>query len=192
MLQEKHSDLIHFGMVTCNTISGKIKLEGGQCWQSETRQKKYEASGLEFKNHKCGSSCQISPPQVGVRVFLPDREAKKEVGMTYSLPDQLPSPSLDLTPSVENTCTDRPLRGSPQLQSFPLAQPGSWSSLIRFIVFFFSVEHSHKFQTPKVNLLCATALPNKCAFTALERSTTKCAFDYLHLSLPRSSYSWIC
>lgn len=27
----KHSDLIHFGMVTCSTISGKIKLERGQC-----------------------------------------------------------------------------------------------------------------------------------------------------------------
>lgn len=31
--------------------------------------------------------------------------------------------------------------------------------------------------------------PNKCMFTALERSTIKCAFDYLNLSLFRSSYS---
>lgn len=31
--------------------------------------------------------------------------------------------------------------------------------------------------------------PNKCMFTALERSTTKCASDYLNLSLLRSSYS---
>lgn len=149
--------------------------------------------GWNSKTHKRGSSCQISPPQVGVRVFLLGREAKKDVGMTYSLPDQLPSPPPDLIPSVENTCTDRPSRGAPWLQSFPLAQPGSWSSLTRFIVlFFFSVEHGHKSQTPKVNLLCAMALPNKCMFTALERSTPKCAFDYLDLSLPRSSYSWIC
>lgn len=149
--------------------------------------------GWNSKNHKCGSSCQISPPQVDVRVFLPGREAKKDVGMTYSLPDQLASPPLDLIPSVENTCTDIPLKGSQQLWSFPLAQPGNWSSLTRFIVLcLFSVEHSHKFQTPKVNFLRAMALPNKCMFTALERSTTKCAFDYLNLSLPRSSYSWIC
>ena len=121
--------------------------------------------GWNSKNHKCGSSCQISTPQVGVRVFLPGREAKKDVGMTYSLPDQLTSPPPDLIPSVENTCTDTPSRGSPQLWSFPLAQPGNWSSLTRFIVLFlFSVEQSQKLQTPKVNFLCAMArLTSACS-----------------------------
>ena len=150
MLQEKHFDLIHFGTVTCNTISGKIKLEDGQCWQSETRQKKYEASGLEFKKSQLWIILPNLNTPGGCTVFLQGQEAKKDVGMTNFFPKQFPSLPLDLTPSAENMCTDRPSRGSQWLQTFPLAQTGSWSSLTHFIIlFFFSVGHSHEFQTSR-------------------------------------------
>lgn len=82
MLQEKHFDLIHFGMVTCNTISGKIKLEDGQCWQSETRQKKYEASGSEFKKSQLWITLPNLNTPGGCTEFLQGKEAKKAVGMT--------------------------------------------------------------------------------------------------------------
>lgn len=95
MLQEKHFDLIHFGTVTCNTISGKIKLEDSQCWQSETRQKKYEASGLEFKKSQLWITLPNLHTPGACTVILQGKEAKKEkdVGKTYFLPKHFHVPS---------------------------------------------------------------------------------------------------
>lgn len=100
MLQEKHFDLIHFGMVTCNTISGKIKLEDGQCWQSETRQKKYEASGLEFKKSQLWITVPNFNTPGACTVFLQGKEVEKDTGMPDS-PQAVSSSLLGKIPSME-------------------------------------------------------------------------------------------
>lgn len=146
MLQEKHFDLIHFGTVTCNTISGKIKLEDSQCWQSETRQKKYEASGLEFKK----SQLWITLPNLhtpGALYSVPTgQESRKGHRDDLLSPKAISISPLGKISSMENVV--QTMERSRWLQSFTLAQPESWSSLTHFIILlFFFVRHSHKIYT---------------------------------------------
>ena len=62
---------------------------------------------MEFKKSQLWITLPNLDTPGGCIVFLQGKEAKNDVGMTSFLPKQFPSPSLDLTPSVENTCVDK-------------------------------------------------------------------------------------
>lgn len=167
MLQEKHFDLIHFGTVTCNTISGQIKLEDGQCWQSETRQKKYEASGLEFKKSQLWITLPNLNTPGGCTVFLQGEELKRMWGrLTFSQSSFHP-PSGPNSFCGEYVC--RPPKGTQWLQSFPSAQPGSWSSFLSSSSLLLGIVVNFIQQTPQGPFPFCHVLPKKCPFAAPQK-----------------------
>lgn len=142
MLQEKHFDLIHFGTVTCNTISGKINWRMASADNRKQGRRNMRPVGWNSKNHNCGSPCQSSIPQVGVQCSCAARRLKRMKGwVTFS------QSCFHLSSGSASFYVWLTIR-SQRLQSFPLAQPGSWSSLTHFIIqFSSSVGHSYKFYT---------------------------------------------
>lgn len=87
---------------------------------------------MEFKKSQLWITLPSLNTPGGCAVFLQGKEAEKETGMTSLLPKRLHLPSG--SDSFCGECVCRPQ----WVQSLPLAQPDSRSSLTHFVFLFFS------------------------------------------------------
>lgn len=156
----------------------KINLEDGQCWQSETRQKKYEASGLEFKKSQLWITLPNRSTPGGCTVFLQGKEAKKDAGTTFTQSSfHLPS---GLTP-VENTCVDHHRVSMDTEFPFGTARELKFINSFYCLILLFCGAQLQILYTRvhKVSFLFATAVPKKWLFaTTGKEQCKKCTFDY--------------